>query len=226
MCRRRRARPGDREAPVEVVGQRAGPAADSVGDVTRPSKERVDADRDGPIASTTTIPTTTRSGVRRIRVNPTRSVANETRTTKSPPPSAPARLQPTVTRSRNPIARAPVTPARAAAASDGARSNVLTWFVTHRTARLRPGADRSPPQRVRLGPCNERDEEPHEKQATEERAPRSVRRAARARTGDDPEHDDHCGRVVDRDGAEGEPGRERNGRLRASRRGRRARSRR
>ena len=45
MCAgRRRSGPRDPEAPVEIVEQRAGAAADGVGDVARAAEQRVEAD--------------------------------------------------------------------------------------------------------------------------------------------------------------------------------------
>ena len=66
-------------------------------------------------------------------------------------------------------------------------------------------------QRVRLGPYGESDEKRDEEAGhsrNECRAPDGDQH--RARTGDDPEHDDDCRRVVDPYGAEDERSRERN----------------
>ena len=122
-----------------------------------------------------------------------------------PPPSAPARLQPTVTSNSRPIATAPATPIDAAAASDGVSRSVSTWFVTpiEAPAPVRVRADRG--ERVHVRPRDEDDEEDREEARDGNRQERLAEAEEEgAGPGDEGERRDDGVGVVDADPTEQE----------------------
>ena len=108
-------------------------------------------------------PSATRNGVKRTRARPASSTAHAAATTTMPPPSAPARLQPTVTSRRRPNdsrARNADRRCRGERRSEQKRLDLVRDAV-EAPAAVRMRADRG--ERVHVGPGDEDDEEEREK---------------------------------------------------------------